>query len=1520
MKKRQFLLSFFTLFIALLVSISNVLPVLATGEENDLPGENTQENTGEDQPQEDLTPTDDPQNEENPKVDEPKYYELKDALVGLKDEAYHTSIQFKEGEEGLVNYNVEVDEYSLTGFTNEEIPVSLTLYWEPKEEDNLEEYAGAVYTLPEDIQWEVESLTVYDEEGNKVEKPEGITLENNVLTLTNYSYKHLSMKGLVKEFEVEEKEDPTKEDNTTDDNKDEEDAANDIEQPKTETVITTITFSGIGKVNLERTITLKPAEMTLMRAPLLGAPSDNSNDACAGDPTPLMNVNIADHLVAKVDPNSAGVYAWIKLNGKQFTLNDHDHDYPELKEEIDKLPEELPDSTKNVEVYLSWRFDPKDYPGTVTKDTVFTYTLPEGINWERLEVDLVDLKDPDGRPAGKFKVEGRQIEATYSEAFLKRVYSACSSFTSYGTIEGSATMADWDDVGNEPYHFEGIGYFEPQVEEAVARIRTEKSIVKDTVEYLGNGKFLIQYRTDITGTHKIAGALGRLHNLKVTDTFDKNMSLPEVSIANYTLKSGSEDANDRLHNCRGNKEQNPEYFSCDIDYIDDKETLTLTYNLYLDINYTSEDPKPSPLSSATRTFENDVEVTADDPNDPDNKLKDTSFVIDTYSMKNPKKEGKPYLEAPEQVEWEIRYNVGKFDKASSGEFPGINLGGMFISDTMGPGQKYVDGTFVIETSQNGQTWIPLSGVTPTWEDKDQDGIKEYFSFTLPENDNVYDFIRIRYRSVSTNQNTSVTLTNTASIASDEEGTDEKSTDGEAPLVGPSTLPKIKKTGNATGPNGNFEWTTDITFYEDFSRDVRVYDAMEEGLILYPDTITIQRVIQRHATQAEIEDRTIDKYYQLKNGSFTLTKPTDETISNYKSDTAYVEELKEELVRGTDWEFEGSTTASDQHTYDRENPGAENNPPWLKANLDDSSYDWRILFKGNDSNIFPVAGYAYIDETTREDDDDRVVYRITYQTNAPLPGKDPEGKPVTKKFLNEAQVRVKSDDLTDTKDRYNTDNAELEKKYIEKESNDDVYKDVTGETVDTTHGYIGWFIRVYPLDTNGYVEITDKFSYSTQQTSMKLINDSLRVYVSTEKQKPTRADEIDKSLYTVSNSSTTGFTLRINSAPAAGITKDKYVYVFYQTRVDPRINNTSIRYTNTAELDRNGDKNYPPATASRSRTDVVISKTSKRNGPFVTYTLKINKELFNIDPKNGVLTIEDTRGASIEYVEGSMHFYDGSKYKDTDSAETKAEYELTGDPYSVTSNGHTISITIPDEKYVVIEYRAYITKKDGDLSGEDAENRAVIKGQSGFSVTNNLRGKVQRAKAGTSIDTDHPWIKIMKADKKTLKALKGVTFRFTAYTIDHETGELTPMEGEVYEVTSDENGTIWFTFDHEKGWMTYYDVVYEVQEIKAPKGYQLDPTKIYIVFADDYDYSEIDQFTINGKVVEVLIEEEQYLHRIDFPNVLEPTPTPTPKKPSTYVPVPNTGDTFHVGMWIGILAGAVVLMFLLLLYLRKNRKQ
>lgn len=1523
MKAAKKVLHLFTILLAILVSISSVLPVFATGEEEgDLLGEETPVEPQETEetpipveeevpPTEEETPT--PTEEEVP-TEEPHYFDLKDNLVGLKEETYHTTIQFGEQESGLVKYEKGTNEYKLSGFNADEIPLTLNLYWNLPEEFVNEEYTGLLYHLPENINWNLDSITIYDTENNPLEENTVATVDTNILYLNDASVTHLSMNGSVSALELEEKEvieeTPEETDTTSDEVKPEE-----VEEPKeeiseetvVETVVTSIVFDGIGQVDLERTkehtIVKK---MMMLRGPLLGDPPPVD---------PIESVNVNEYLTGRQD--NPGLYTYIRFGSQTFVLPKRvENPTQELNKQIDKLDE----NPREVEVNLVWNIKMDDFPHEgegISENTRFHYTLPDGIKWEwddfkGDELIIYNTKNPTQR-VGRFEVDvpSNTISAYYDEAFLMMAKSSHNtSFTTFVNIKGSVTEADWDDTGDQPYHFEGVGKFDPLREEATASIKVAKNLMTsggkiDDLKYLGDGRYKLKYQTSVTATFRTKDPRSdkTIYNVNIADTFDAHLSIPDESFANFKLynSDGTDITSTRLQSCTVATDQKS--FTCKVDKMKvnelDSEAISNKYNLQyyvvLDLNATLPTDNEGALSDMVRRFENDVDVTANNPDSSQPPLTDSSVTVDTYTMQNPGKKGDRDDKGghPDQVKWTINYNEGKFAK-DSGTWGGIDISNTFVKDDMGEEQELVPGSFKVKTSTDGgNTWDEWtvtgdvdSGMTVskggqsfsiTWSDTlpdDGANVKNHFEFTLP--DPFYDLLRIEYTSQSTNPYTLVKLTNRASIASDPDGKDEKTGDGDAPGVGPGTVPLVEKKGDELGPNGNFEWTSDLTVHEGYSRNVRYYDAMEKGLELLDSQYPIE------VYRVKIED-----------GVETET-----------------------LIPSSEWTLVKGTPKYD-HIKNKVNPTDEPNNPWLVADLEDEhySYNWYIEFKGDpaNDNILPADGYEFEGGVAK---DTKAVYRIKYITNAPMPEKDPvTGDYKTRKYYNEGQIRTKIDDKSDEKDRYNSSDAELEKKYIEKASNDSQYENVTGTPVDSTHGYIGWMVRVYPLEAQNFIEVRDDFTYSNPNTSMNLVDGSVHVYVSTNKNLPSSSEEIAASNYTISNNSTSGFTLRINNPGRAGITKDSFIYVFYQTRVNPRVNNTYMVYTNTASINRDGDTNYPPAKATRSRTDIVVKKGSNRNGQFVTYTLEINKQKLKIDPKKGVLTIEDTRGESIEYVEGSMQFFDGEN-------DPGCTTPLTGSPYSVSSTGKTLEITIPDEMYVIIKYTAIVTKKDGDLSGDDAMNRVVIKGQTGFSAENRLKGRVQQARAGAHIDDDYPWIKVVKyANEDHTKMLKDVTFKFTAYEVDLETGELTPIDGEVYELQTNQDGVIYFTYNQELEIITYFDVVYKVEEIKAPKGYDLDKTVHYVLFTNTPElYEETEVFTLNGKPVEVLIEATQFLHRVDYPNVLTPPPTPTPKRNKVIVPVPDTGDTFHVGMWIGILAGAVVLMFLLLLYLRKNRKQ
>lgn len=1260
--------------------------------------------------------------------------------------------------------------------------------------------------------------------------------------------------------------------------------------------------------------TFNKAAMMMLGGPL-GAPRPKTDE----DVKELLN--IGRHIIGKQE--SASTYAWIRFGeeGKEgtqlFSLTKHG-------EEIDEHIEELNEVPREVEVFISWRLDatqagqdsvdsiygyrirPEGTPQEEGGPTVFEYLLPEGINWDPFPENMRIIYDTNNPKLvnGHFDVQGNRIKVTYSKQFLDRVYNnnayptAVSTFTSFITMSGKVTQSDWDDVGNEPYYFEGIGKFTPEQEKKDATVRVAKALNVSggnmtELTYLGNGKYSVQYKSTITATVKVpegSTTEAKLTDILVTDTVGNLLSLDSSRLNLKVYDASNAEIQGKI---KGNIDVNPDNksFKLTITELEDKETIHLVYNVILDLNDpTVIDEEVSALKQIRRTFDNEIKVEAENPLDEENPLNDTSTTIDTYTMQNPGKRGVRDFENLENVNWVVNYNVGKFAKDSR-EWPGVDIGGLFVKDVMGPGQKLVDGTFKIQVSNVGgdkdENWEDMSPQPDVkWEVAGEPQIYEgkkinnQFSFKLPPD--IKSFVRVVYTTQSTNQYTQVALTNTASIASNEEGEDEKSGEGSAPEIGPGTLPKISKTGDMFGPDGTFEWTSDIRIEKTNARDVRYYDAMEAGLTIVDGSLKVLRVKIIPATQEQLDENNPNLVYLLKNGKWTKTVPTKDTKKEYV-DPYVIKYEKTEKING--FKFDGSKKASEDHDRTDESKKA----PWLKADLGESSWDWFIDHINDDVNdITPTDGYnfEYVgDELVSEDE--FAVYRITYCTNAPK-AVDKDGNPVSRKFLNEGQVRAKMDDTTDEKDRYNTSTAELEKKYIEKAYNDSNYTKVTHESVDSEHGYIGWFIRVYPLDAKDYIEIVDVFTYSSTQTSMLLENSKVHVYVSDSKNEPSADDiELEKSDFTISNSSEEGFTIRINNPKEKGIEKDKFIYVYYQTKVNPRVNNTSIVYTNTASLIRDNDSEYPPAKASTSRRDVVISKSSSRNGNRVTYTLRINKQLLNIDTARQTLTIEDTRGASIEYIEGSMHFYDGSQYNASDKAEKKAEYELTGSPYSVSSTGNTLLITIPDKKYVVIEYEAMVTQKEGELTGEAAENKAVIQGATGFSVKNSLRGKVQNAKAGSHIDNDRPWIKLIKYDRNNhTLLLEGVEFTITGYEFDIEIDPETEEEIVVlkqipdleYVVVTDDTGVAYLNTNSDTGTETDVDIVYKIVESKAPSGYVLDSRPRFVLFTDEN--SELIELaevaTLDGKEVDIKIETSNYLYRFDVENRKTPPNRDIPK--------------------------------------------
>jgi LPXTG-motif cell wall-anchored protein len=149
----------------------------------------------------------------------------------------------------------------------------------------------------------------------------------------------------------------------------------------------------------------------------------------------------------------------------------------------------------------------------------------------------------------------------------------------------------------------------------------------------------------------------------------------------------------------------------------------------------------------------------------------------------------------------------------------------------------------------------------------------------------------------------------------------------------------------------------------------------------------------------------------------------------------------------------------------------------------------------------------------------------------------------------------------------------------------------------------------------------------------------------------------------------------------------------------------------------------------------------------------------------------------------------------------------------------LRITLPDDRKLTLTYNASVSV---------AANQSVA-------IQNIAHWEGYEAVAATSItNTDYkyttsvrvtgePDLKIIKMDSENIKTrLSGAVFTMQEANYVDGNWELT---GPVYEATTDENGTAYFSKEGTR-WMKY-NTIYQICETKAPAGYVLDTTPVYV---------------------------------------------------------------------------------------------
>ena len=237
---------------------------------------------------------------------------------------------------------------------------------------------------------------------------------------------------------------------------------------------------------------------------------------------------------------------------------------------------------------------------------------------------------------------------------------------------------------------------------------------------------------------------------------------------------------------------------------------------------------------------------------------------------------------------------------------------------------------------------------------------------------------------------------------------------------------------------------------------------------------------------------------------------------------------------------------------------------------------------------------------------------------------------------------------------------------------------------------------------------------------------------------------------------------------------------------------------------------------------------------LTYTVDINPDGLNLNPKSNEITLYDTftvnKHGTATLDRSSIKLHDCTENKDTE------DYTLTTDEKKEGSQvtHYNMTLTVRDGKHYKFTY-TYIVDRSQVNSTEDvtAENKARITAV--WQEASNV--KITSSAGGGSVGAKDGELTLYKVDKNSEnKVLQGAAFELTAY--DKRSGSWNTEQKVT--ASTDQNGEITFVpkegrNDTSKVYVSA-DTLYKLVETQAPNGYVLDAKPLYFIWMKD-DASE-----------------------------------------------------------------------------------